>query len=86
RTRMPVIAAWSTPGVALIAASSGFSINEAVGAFIVTGILLIATGLFRPLTKLIARIPASVASGMLAGIVVTFAINAVKAIPVDPWL
>ncbi|RWO37562.1 MAG: benzoate transporter, partial [Mesorhizobium sp.] len=86
RTRMPVIAAWSTPGVALIAASSGFSINEAVGAFIVTGILLIATGLFRPLTKLIARIPASVASGMLAGIVVTFAVNAVKAIPVDPWL
>lgn len=73
-------------GVALIAASSGFSIGEAVGAFIVTGILLIATGLFRPLTKLIARIPASVASGMLAGIVVTFAINAVKAIPADPWL
>lgn len=30
RTRMPVIAAWSTPGVALIAASSGFSIGEAV--------------------------------------------------------
>ncbi|TIP72576.1 MAG: benzoate/H(+) symporter BenE family transporter [Mesorhizobium sp.] len=86
RTRMPIIAAWSTPGVALIAASSGFSIGEAVGAFIVAGILLIATGLFRPLTKLIARIPASVASGMLAGIVVTFAVNAVKAIPVDPWL
>jgi benzoate membrane transport protein len=86
RTKMPVITAWSTPGVALIAASSGFSMGEAVGAFIVTAILLIATGLFGPLTRLIARIPASVASGMLAGIVVTFAINAVKSIPVDPWL
>lgn len=86
RTRMPVITAWSTPGAALIAASSGFTMPEAVGAFIVTGILLIATGLFRPLTRLIAKIPASVASGMLAGIVVTFAINAVKAVPVDPWL
>ncbi|ESX81168.1 benzoate/H(+) symporter BenE family transporter [Mesorhizobium sp. M0915] len=86
RTKMPVITAWSTPGVALIAASTGFSMGEAVGAFIVTGVLLVATGLFGPLTKLIARIPASVASGMLAGIVVTFAVNAVKTVPVDPWL
>ncbi|WP_027053772.1 benzoate/H(+) symporter BenE family transporter [Mesorhizobium erdmanii] len=86
RTRMPVITAWSTPGLALMAASSGFSINEAVAAFIVTAILLIATGLFRPLTQLISRIPPSVASGMLAGIVVTFALNAVKTVPVDPWL
>ncbi|TIN49815.1 MAG: benzoate transporter, partial [Mesorhizobium sp.] len=64
----------------------GFSMSEAVAAFIVTGVLLVATGLFRPLTKLISRIPPSVASGMLAGIVVTFALNAVKTIPIDPWL
>ena len=86
QTRMPVISAWSTPGAALIAASSGFSIGEAVGAFLVTAALLIATGLFKPLTQLISKIPASVASGMLAGIVVTFALNAVKTIPLDPWL
>ncbi|CAN7184883.1 benzoate/H(+) symporter BenE family transporter [Mesorhizobium sp. LjRoot246] len=86
RTKMPVITAWSTPGLALIAASGGFSMGEAVAAFIVTAVLLIATGLFRPLTKLISRIPPSVASGMLAGIVVTFALNAVKTVPVDPWL
>ncbi|MER9340573.1 benzoate/H(+) symporter BenE family transporter [Mesorhizobium sp. M0601] len=86
RTKMPVITAWSTPGLALIAASTGFSMGEAVGAFVVTAVLLITTGLFGPLTKLIARIPASVASGMLAGILVTFAINAVKTVPVDPWL
>ena len=86
RTKMPVISAWSTPGAALIAASTGFTIADAVGAFIITALLLIATGLFGPLTRLIAKIPASVASGMLAGIVVTFAINAVKAIPADPWL
>ncbi|PZV37698.1 benzoate/H(+) symporter BenE family transporter [Mesorhizobium kowhaii] len=86
RTKMPVITAWSTPGLALIAASSGFSMGEAVAAFIVTAVLLIATGLFRPLTKLISRIPPSVASGMLAGIVVTFALNAVKTVPVDPQL
>jgi benzoate membrane transport protein len=86
RTKMPVITAWSTPGAALIAASTGFSMGEAVGAFLVTGILLVVTGLFKPLTRLIAKIPGSVASGMLAGIVVTFAIGAVKTIPADPWL
>lgn len=86
RTRMPVISAWSTPGAALIAASTGYTIEQAVGAFIIAALLLIATGMFRPLTRLISRIPSSVASGMLAGIVVTFAINAVKAIPTDPWL
>ncbi|MBN9073305.1 MAG: benzoate/H(+) symporter BenE family transporter [Rhizobiales bacterium] len=85
-TRMPVITAWSTPGVALIAASSGFTMPEAVGAFIVAGVLLVTTGLFRPLTRLIAKIPASVASGMLAGIVVIFAMNAAKTVPADPWL
>lgn len=86
RTRMPVISAWSTPGAALIAASSGFSIGEAVGAFLITGALLVLTGLFKPLTQLISKIPSSVASGMLAGILVSFALNAVKTIPVDPWL
>jgi benzoate membrane transport protein len=86
RTRMPVITAWSTPGAALIAATSGFDMSEAVGAFVVTALLLVATGLVRPLTRLIARIPASVASGMLAGIVVTFVIGAFQAIPADPVL
>ncbi len=86
KTRMPVITAWSTPGAALIAASSGFAMGDAIGAFIVTALLLIATGLFRPLTRLIARIPASVASGMLAEIVVIFTINAVKTVPAEPVL
>jgi benzoate membrane transport protein len=86
RTRMPIITAWSTPGAALIAATTGFTMADAVGAFIVTALLLIATGLVRPLTRLIALIPASVASGMLAGIVVIFVIGAFKAIPADPLL
>lgn len=86
RTKMPVISAWTTPGAALVAASSGFTMADAVGAFIITALLLIATGLFKPLTRLIARIPSSVASGMLAGILVSFATGAVRTITVDPAL
>ncbi len=86
KLRMPVVTAWSTPGAALVAASSGFTMPEAVGAFIVAAVLLIATGLFRPVTRLVSRIPASVSSGMLAGIVVAFVTGAFKAAPVDPLL
>lgn len=86
RTKMPIISAWSTPGAALIAASSGFTMADAVGAFVIAALLLVATGLFRPLTKLVSRIPPAVASGMLGGILVSFAINAAKTVPGDPWL
>jgi benzoate membrane transport protein len=86
RYRMPVVTAWSTPGAALVAASSGFTIEQAVGAFIAAALLLVATGLFKPLTKLISRIPASVASGMLAGIVVTFVMAAARTTQADAGL
>ncbi len=84
RYKMPIIAAWSTPGLALIGASSGFTFPEAVGAFIVTALALIATGLVRQLSVLVSRIPASVASGMLAGVLLSFVIAAAKTVPIDP--
>lgn len=86
RYRMPIITAWSTPGLALIAATSGFTMNDAVGAFIVTALLLIATGLFRPLTRLVERIPSAIASAMLAGIIFSFAAGAAGAATADPVL
>lgn len=86
RYRMPIVTAWSTPGAALVAASVGFSVEEAIGAFIVAAILLVATGLFGPLTRLISRIPVSIASGMLAGIVVTFVMAAARSVQADAAL
>lgn len=86
RYRMPVVTAWSTPGAALVAASSGFTLEQAVGAFIVAALLLVATGLFKPLTRLISRIPASIASGMLAGIVVSFVMAAARTAQADASL
>ncbi|HMT14885.1 MAG TPA: benzoate/H(+) symporter BenE family transporter, partial [Aestuariivirga sp.] len=41
RHRMPIITAWSTPGAALIATSAGgISYPEAIGAFVVAGLLV----------------------------------------------
>ncbi|MGB8818039.1 MAG: benzoate/H(+) symporter BenE family transporter [Rhizobiaceae bacterium] len=86
RHKMPIITAWSTPGAALIAATTGFDIHQAVGAFILTAIALIITGLFSPLMRLVSMIPSSVSSGMLAGILAAFVIAAAKAAGTDPML
>jgi benzoate membrane transport protein len=75
RSRVPVVLAWSTPGAALIAATAGISFAEAVGAFVVTGLLIIATGLIRPLGSLVARIPDAIAAAMLAGVLLPFCLK-----------
>lgn len=70
RSRVPVTLAWSTPGAALLAASGtpdgGWP--AAVGAFMAVGVLAALTGLVPSLGNLMARIPASLAQAMLAGV------------------
>lgn len=73
--RVPVVLAWSTPGAALIAATSGISFAEAVGAFVLAGLLIAATGAIRPLGKLIELIPDGIAAGMLAGVLLPFCLK-----------
>ncbi|MBA8899753.1 MULTISPECIES: benzoate/H(+) symporter BenE family transporter [unclassified Phyllobacterium] len=84
RYKMPIITAWSTPGLALIGASTGFTMQQGVGAFIVTAIAIIITGLVKPVSGLVSKIPASIASGMLAGVLFAFLTGAARTIPVDP--
>ena len=76
RFRIPVVAAWSTPGSALIAAYGIGDIHLAVGAFLVSAVLLTAAGAIPRLGDLIARVPSELAAAMLAGIVVQFVIRA----------
>jgi benzoate membrane transport protein len=70
RSKVPVTLAWSTPGAALLA-TSGLADGgwpAAVGAFLATGILIAMTGLVPALGRLMARIPATLAQAMLAGV------------------
>ena len=43
-SRKPVLTAWSTPGAALIAGTSGVAMGEAVGAFVACGLLIALAG------------------------------------------
>jgi len=74
RHRLPIVTAWSTPGAALIAATAGVTLDQAVGAFFLTAVLILLTAAFRPVGALIERIPAAIASAMLAGVVFGFVI------------
>ena len=72
RYRMPVVTAWSTPGAALIAASSGISVHAAVGCFLMTGFLIMLAAFIKPFGRLIEKIPTSIAAAMLAGVLIRF--------------
>ena len=86
RFRMPIIAAWSTPGSALIAAYGIGDIHLAVGAFLVSAVLLTAAGVVPRLNDLLARIPSELAAGMLAGILVQFVTRAFSGADAAPRL
>lgn len=76
RYRMPIITAWSTPGAVLIATSAaGVSYQNALGAFVAAGVLMVVAGLIKPLEKAIEKIPAPVAAAMLAGVLLRYALG-----------
>ncbi len=85
-SRVPVVLAWSTPGAALIAATSGITMPQAVGAFVLAGLLVLLTGLLRPLGRLVALIPDGIAGGMLAGVLLPFVLKLAPAAKAAPLM
>ncbi|MDM4768133.1 benzoate/H(+) symporter BenE family transporter [Pelomonas sp. SE-A7] len=85
-TRLPIKVAWSTPGAALIAASSGLTLAEATGAFLLCGALILVSGLTGWFEKLMDRIPLAVASALLAGVLARFGLDAVGSVRTAPLL
>jgi benzoate membrane transport protein len=86
RYRIPVVAAWSTPGAALIAASSGISIHAAVGSFLLAGALIVLAAFIKPFGRLIERIPTPIAAAMLAGILIRFVMAVFESAQAAPSL
>lgn len=87
RYRMPITAAWSTPGAALLAATGVVDGGwpAATGAFLVVAALTLLAGLWPGFGGLIARIPASIAQAMLAGVLLPLCLAPVTGIAENPW-
>lgn len=87
RLRMPVVLAWSTPGAALLAATaSGLSWPVAIGIFLSAALMMILLGIVPALGRLAERIPPSIASAMLAGVLLPFCLKLFALGAADPLL
>lgn len=87
RLKIPVITAWSAPGTALlITPFPELSIHQAVGAYLTAAAILLAIGLSGQVDRVMTVIPKGIASGMMAGILLPFGLNAFKAIGSLPVL
>lgn len=87
RYRMPITAAWSTPGAALLAGMSAVDGGwpAAVGAFLIVAGLILLTALIPALGTLIAAIPPSIAQAMLAGVLLPLCLAPVTGMVENPW-
>lgn len=87
RYREPIITAWSTPGVAFLATVMPFTpYGEVIGAYMVSAIGFILLGVSGMFERLVRLIPAGIAAGLLAGILLQFGVNAFGGAAVDPLL
>ena len=78
KTRQPLIMAWSTPGIAfLVFALEGTEFSAAIGAFLVSNMLIFLIGLMGLFRKIMDSIPMSVAAALNAGILMPFALQAI---------
>ncbi len=80
--RKPVMVAWSTPGAAVLATAGlagGFSMAEAVGAFMACAALITLFGITGWFEKVMNRIPMAIASALLAGVLARFGLQAFAA-------
>jgi len=88
RYRIPISIAWSTPGAALLAGSAstdgGFA--AAVGAFLLTGALIVVSGLWKSLGRWVSAIPSPLANAMLAGVLLPLCLAPARAVEEEPAL
>jgi benzoate membrane transport protein len=85
--RQPVLTAWSTPGAAvLVTAGVGVPMAEAVGAFLVCALLITLAGATGAFARVMHRLPVSLASALLAGVLVRFCFDAFGALQHSPLL
>ena len=80
--RQPVMVAWSTPGAAVLATAGlagGFTMGEAIGAFMISALLITLAGVTGWFERVMNRIPMEIAAALLAGVLARFGLQAFAA-------
>ncbi len=87
RYRVPIVIAWSAPGSALLVTMlPDISMNQAVGAYLVSNLVILLVGLSGAFDKVIGKLPAAISAAMLAGILFRFGSDLFVSVKDQPWL
>jgi benzoate membrane transport protein len=85
--RQPICGAHSIAGAVLVVGSlSHFSINEAIGAYIVANVLVFLLGASGLIDKVMKWIPLPIVMGMIVGVMIRFATGMITSVTVSPLL
>ncbi|MCC5780496.1 benzoate/H(+) symporter BenE family transporter [Nitratireductor sp. B36] len=85
RYKQPVTGAYSIPGAALVAGSlATFSFDQAIGAFVMSGIIVFLLGVSGLIGKVMRWLPMPIVMAMIAGALIRFATGAVSAVGTAP--
>jgi benzoate membrane transport protein len=78
--RQPIAGAWSIPGAVLVVESlRAYSLGEMVGAYLACGVLLLVLALSGTMGRIMNALPLPIVMGMVAGVLIRFAIGVVSA-------
>lgn len=89
RYRQPIMITWSVPGVAVVgaAAKAGhLTLPQALGAFVLSSVLIIIAGFSGGFERIMKRLPLPLAAALLAGVLARFSLDAFMATPENPVL
>jgi len=87
RYRMPITGAYSIPGAAIMtAAFATFSYQEAIGAFIMAGVLVLILGVTGVIGRIMRWVPMPIVMAMIAGAMIRFGVAAVDAVSAAPLI
>jgi benzoate membrane transport protein len=85
--RQPISGAHSIAGAVLVAGSlTHFSLNEAIGAYLVANIIVIILGASGLIDKVMKWIPLPIVMGMIVGVMIRFATEMITSVTVSPLL
>jgi benzoate membrane transport protein len=85
--KQPMLTAWSTPGLALLATSlSRYTLGEAVGAFIVSSLIVLALGATGLFERALRLVPKGVAMAVLGGVLFRFGLGTFTALRTEPYI
>ena len=85
--RQPLVFFWTIPGTVLVGPALGhLRWAEVVGAFLATGLLMLALGLSGWVRRAMQSAPMPIVMGMVAGVFLRFGLGLVYAVRDDAWI